>query len=69
MQVIAKYQIAYRNRLYKAGEVFELEQRDFERYRNDVLIYAQKPKPLSTKPLKSTVSIKAIRPKQSKFKR
>lgn len=66
MQVIAKYQIAYRGKLYLCGQVFELDKNDFEKYKNDINLLVQMPRSLSTKPLSSTLNVKAIKPKLNK---
>ncbi|HPV57100.1 MAG TPA: hypothetical protein PKW61_08245 [Tenuifilaceae bacterium] len=38
MKVSAKWQIAYKNVGYKAGDVFDLEDKDFQSFKNDVIV-------------------------------
>lgn len=37
MKVKAKYQIGYKGKIYTHGQEFELEEKDFEEYKNDVI--------------------------------
>lgn len=38
MKVSAKWQLAYKSVGYKAGDVFEIDDKDFQLYKNDVVI-------------------------------
>jgi len=68
MQVIAKHQIAYRNKLYTHGQVFELDMNDFEKYKNDILLLPVFTRTETTKPLKTEMSVKAVKPIKVKKK-
>lgn len=57
MKVKAKYQLAYNNRSYKAGEEFELHKDHYEQFKNDVVevkgVATKKVKKESNKKVKS----------------
>lgn len=57
MKVRAKYQIAYKDRAYKGGDVFEMKKEDFEKYYKNDVIEIKKPNPKKPK-TKSTKSKK-----------
>ena len=72
MTVKAKYQIAYKGKIYVSGEAFELEDKDLPKYSRDVLVVNKSTfrKP-STKQVvqaetKSSTKPKRGRPKKTK---
>lgn len=42
MKVRAKYQIGYKSILYTCGQTFEIDEKDYEKYKNDVEIVEDK---------------------------
>lgn len=54
VQVIAKYEIAYNNKIYYAGEKFMMLEKDLEgEYKNDVIIAEEEIKKQSKKSKKT----------------
>lgn len=63
MKVIAKHQIAYNNTLYVYGDVFDIEESQLEKFKDDVTLYGEKAefkelKEESTKELKTDTKTK-----------
>jgi uncharacterized surface anchored protein len=58
MKVKAKYELAYNNKLYKAGDVFEINEAHIEQFKNDVLPVDGKAKKSTDKQLKKADKVK-----------
>lgn len=60
MKVQARWTIAYKNKSYNGGEIFELDEKDYEKFKNDVVIIKnERPSPK----IKKTKTIKSKRTK------
>lgn len=59
MKVQAKHTIAYKNKSYNGGQTFELDERDYEKFKKDVIIVKDKPSPRRKK-------TKAVKTKRTK---
>lgn len=67
MLVRAKWQIAYKNQLRNAGDIFELSESDFDSYKNDVIIYdPEKQDPVVKKVIEEVKVLKKERNKRLK---